>query len=216
MRKFGYFISFLAVIASITLTIVSQAIPNWITYTSPKALPGRFTASYGLYERCDSSYIPLPGSNGGYASRTCTRFPSPTECDRLREAGEGQFCLLWHSAGYVSQLSVVFGVAGVVSIMAASLSRARRRSLWQVVVGLVGLRAASQIASMSLIVHLWRTWDYPAFEGSNLGSSFFVNLSSWVLDLLITFGVAITGFAADAGHSWAAGRRAYRPIPTNA
>jgi hypothetical protein len=91
--------------------------------------------------------------------------------------------------------------------------------------------AACQIVAMSIIVHVWRRWDYPAFENANLsahpviiltdlivlmrfsGASFFINLSSWILDVLISILVAITGLAANSGHAWAAGGRAYRPIP---
>jgi branched-subunit amino acid transport protein len=96
--------------------------------------------------------------------------------------------------------------------------------------------AVCQILAMSLIVHLWRTWDYPAFENASLsefaapyliviptriltrlsGDSFFINLGSWILDVLISIGVATTGLAANAGHAWAAGGRAYRPIPDHA
>jgi len=113
----------------------------------------------------------------------------------------------------MSQLSDVFAIVGMVAIFAAALSRARRRSLWKVVAGLIGLRAGCQIVAMSLIVHLWRTWDYPPFEGSNLSHSFYINLSSWILDVIISLGVSITGLAAEAGYAWAAGKRAYRPIP---
>jgi len=88
--------------------------------------------------------------------------------------------------------------------------------MWEIVATLVGLRAACQIVAMSLIVHLWRTWDYAPFENANLSSSFFINLSSWILDILISIGVAATGLAANAGHAWAAGGRAYRPIPEHA
>lgn len=211
MRKAGYFISFLAVIASLALTIVSQALPNWLFVSTPKKWPARFEVSYGLYERCETDWLSL-GGNGGYISHTCARFPSRTEC----ENGNGQFCVLWSTAGYMSQLSSVFAVAAVVSIFAAALSRARRRKMWEIVATLIGLRAACQILAMSLIVHLWRTWDYPAFRNANLSSSFFINLASWILDVLISIGVAATGLAANAGHTWAAGGRAYRPIPDHA
>lgn len=45
-----------------------------------------------------------------------------------------------------------------------------------------------------------------------LGTAYVLNTLSWVLDVLTTFGVLITGLAAEAGHAWAAGHRAYRPI----
>lgn len=40
-----------------------------------------------------------------------------------------------------------------------------------------------------------------------------LNTLSWIFGLLIVVGVVVTGLAADSGHRWAAGNRAYRSIP---
>ena len=45
--------------------------------------------------------------------------------------------------------------------------------------------------------------------------AYILNVLSWVCDILIIFGVVTTGISADAGHAWAAGNRAYRPIEDN-
>jgi hypothetical protein len=103
--------------------------------STPKKWPARIEVTYGLYERCETDWLSL-GGGGGYVSHTCTRFPSRKEC----EEGNGQFCLLWYSAGYVSQLGSAFAVGGLVAILGAALSRARRRKLWEVVATLIGLR----------------------------------------------------------------------------
>jgi len=45
------------------------------------------------------------------------------------------------------------------------------------------------------------------------GAGYVFNTLSWVFGLLIVAGVIVTGLAADSGHRWAAGNRAYRLIP---
>ena len=44
------------------------------------------------------------------------------------------------------------------------------------------------------------------------GPAWYINLLSWVFSFLIVFGVIWTGNAADKGHKWAAGNRAYTRI----
>jgi len=44
-------------------------------------------------------------------------------------------------------------------------------------------------------------------------TSFYLNVTSWTMDVLLIAGLVATGFAARAGHKWAAGRRGYYPIP---
>lgn len=234
MRKAGYFISFLAVTASLILGIISQARPDWLYATTPKGWPARIEITYGLYQRCETDWISL--GSGGYINRSCGPFPSRSICESPRENAlnfnhehaslpiintfkkriarwsGNEFCILWYTAGYVSQLGATFAVVGLVAILSAGLSRARRRSLWKVVSGLIALRTICQIIAMALIIHLWRTAAYEPFESAELSTSFYINLSSWILDLFITFGIVITGLAAEAGHPWAAGGRAYRPI----
>jgi hypothetical protein len=72
-------------------------------------------------------------------SHTCSLFPSRTECEH-DERGYRDFCVLWHSAGYLSQIGAMYGIVAMVAMLAATMSRARRRGLWKVVAGLVGLR----------------------------------------------------------------------------
>jgi len=47
------------------------------------------------------------------------------------------------------------------------------------------------------------------------GAAWYLNILSWVFSFLIVFGVIWTGKAADKGHRWAAGNRAYAPIRDN-
>lgn len=48
------------------------------------------------------------------------------------------------------------------------------------------------------------------------GTSYVLNAVDWIFGIFIVFGVVTTGLSADAGHRWAAGNRAYRPIPDEA
>lgn len=50
----------------------------------------------------------------------------------------------------------------------------------------------------------------PFLSGPGLGYVF--NAISWILGFLVGCAVIVTGVAADRGHKWAAGNRAYRPI----
>ncbi len=47
------------------------------------------------------------------------------------------------------------------------------------------------------------------------GPAWYIDLLSWVFNFLIVFGVIWTGKAADKGHRWAAGNRAYTRIRDN-
>ena len=49
-------------------------------------------------------------------------------------------------------------------------------------------------------------------NGVDIGVAYVLNTLSWIGDVFIMFGVVTTGISADAGHAWAAGNRAYRPI----
>lgn len=129
--------------------------------------------SYTFYIRYESSSLPftrpiISHTPGGYRSHTCTRFPSRSECEH--GPASSSFCILWSTSGYLSQLSSVFAIVGLVAIIAASLSRARRRRLWVVVSGLEMIRAACQIGAMGVVVGLWRKKDYRPFEGSDLSA----------------------------------------------
>lgn len=91
------------------------------------------------------------------------------------------------------------------------------------------LPAIFQIVAFAIITDLYRTSRYPPFEYarpseylcltprsyfliSMLGTAYVLNTISWVMNVIVVFGVVTTGISADAGHEWAAGNRAYRPV----
>ncbi|KZT41431.1 hypothetical protein SISSUDRAFT_1059373 [Sistotremastrum suecicum HHB10207 ss-3] len=215
MRRVGYLFSFLAVVGALVLTVISQTEPHWLHVKTPSGLPATISVGYGLYQRCERQTMsdlppwtsPKKG-NGRYENYECHRFPGRSECDH----DNGAFCALWDTAGYASQISLGFIVAALLALTVGGMTRERRRSQWKFVAALMFCHSVLQILTMSLVVHLWRTWDYPPFEYTNLSVSFYLNLASWAFSLVIVGALIITGIAADAGHKWAAGNRAYRPI----
>ncbi|KAG8693329.1 hypothetical protein FRC09_010582 [Ceratobasidium sp. 395] len=226
MRKIPYLVSLAVAFIALTLTILSIALPKWLVVPSPTHSDDLSYIS--LYERCglhsttpsppypnpsplpDPTLPPPPGSSPpepqsysdflaykfhGYIpppitdpsnpsnpvppppkkhknkksdkepKYKCRPFPSRTMCDH-----DGQsFCILWSTAGYAMQMSVVFAVITLIALSIVSFrfsTRARRRGAWKIVGALTGLQ-----------------------------------------------GLVGTGFAARAGHKWAAGKRGYHPIP---
>jgi len=114
------------------------------------------------------------------------------------------------------QMSVVFAVVTLITLGVVSFrfsTRARRRGAWKIVGALSGLQVVLQIAAMAIIVHLRRT--HPAWFGNNAeyGASFILVIIVWSTSVILIVGLVGTGFAARAGHRWAAGKRGYRAIP---
>lgn len=73
----------------------------------------------------------------------CKPFPSRTACDH-----DGQsFCVLWTTAGYAMQMSIVFAVVVLVVLVVVSFrfsTRARRRGAWKIVGALTGIQGMSR------------------------------------------------------------------------
>jgi len=140
----------------------------------------------------------------------CRKFPARSTCERDGES----FCIAWSSAGYASQLSVIFATAALLALTLANIStRARRRTAWKIVSSLVAFHGLLQITTMALVAQLLRSYPANFAQGTHLSISFWLNTTSWVLDVLLVVGLVTTGIYAEKGHRWAAGRRPYHPIP---
>ncbi|KLO03923.1 hypothetical protein SCHPADRAFT_948173 [Schizopora paradoxa] len=95
MRKTSYFVTFLVVGVSLSLNILSITQPNWLTAHPPNIFHTDTCITYGLLECCQSMLIDFPGPDDG--------------CDADDgNSGRRNFCVLWWSAGFVSELSIVF------------------------------------------------------------------------------------------------------------
>ncbi|KAF8515451.1 hypothetical protein JB92DRAFT_2914810 [Gautieria morchelliformis] len=215
MRKTPYLISFLFVSISFSLSFVSFEVPEWVFAQSPKGLPGAESVRWGLYQRCDRTIVYDGDSTDQYYTEyNCRPFPSKKYRDCQREVDN--YCILWDTAGYASQLSLVFAAAALVSLLVVSTgfsTRSRRRTAWQGVAALTGLHGALQIITMAIIVCLHSRSAYPLFGEAKLSTSFYLSTISWSLDVFIIAGLLYTAFAAKSGKRWAAGRRGYQPIP---
>ena len=89
--------------------------------------------------------------------------------------------------------------------------------------------AACQISTFALITDAYYNSNYLSFDRARPGEfytalhplpfshyasgiAYALHTISWILSILVALSVLLTGVSADAGHRWAAGNRAYRPI----
>jgi len=208
MRKTSYVVTFLSVVCTLLLNLLSDTRPDWLIVHSPEILGTKITVTYGLAERCEQQITRIPGSNGGnfeYSNLQCRAFPAKAE-DRCDEENRG-FCIAWTSARYVVELAIWCSALSLCTIIFGVSTHSRRRRIWRAVAGLVLLHALFQIVAFAIVTELYQYSRYPTFEQARPGFGYVCNTVSWVLSLLIAFGVITTGISADKGHKWAAGNR---------
>jgi len=214
MRKTSYAITFVAISVAVLLNVLSILRPDWLYAHPPDIFGTKTVIRYGLLERCERDVIdfPGPGEKGRirYTEYTCRPFPSRKE-DRCEDSNR-YFCTMWWTAGYAAELGIVFGAAALLAVLIGVSTRSRRRRVWRAVVGLQALHGGFKIVAFGIITHLYSRAHHPYFDFARPSTAYVLNTLSWISDVLIIFGVATTGLAADAGHAWAAGNRAYRPI----
>ncbi|KAG2150952.1 hypothetical protein DEU56DRAFT_779314 [Suillus clintonianus] len=213
MRKTSYAATFAAVLIILVINILSARLPDWLIARYDIA-NAQVTVRYGLMERCERSTISFPGpSKGGHLEYTdyeCRAFPL-----RVKDKCDGEnrlFCALWTSAQYFTELGIGFAAMGLAALVIGVSTHSRRRRVWRAVAGLVILHAVFQLITFILVTELYRKDRFPAFEHAKPGVGYVLNAVSWVSGFAVGAGVIITGIAADRGHKWAAGNRAYRPI----
>ncbi|KAI5117783.1 hypothetical protein M0805_000426 [Coniferiporia weirii] len=214
MRKTSYVITFVAIAVSVLLNVLSIRRPDWLYAHPPDIFHTKTVIRYGLLERCERQIIDFPGPGQGgrirYTDYSCRPFPSRKE-DQC-EGDNRMFCTLWWSAGYSAELGVVFGAAALLAVLIGISTHSRRRRVWRGIAGMQVFHAAFKIIAFSIITHLYNTSRHPFFEFARPSTAYVLNTISWVADVFVIIGVLATGLSADAGHAWAAGNRAYRPI----
>jgi hypothetical protein len=173
------------------------------------------TIYFGLRERCELSVTRIPGpSDGGrfeYTDYKCRAFPL-REDDKCAEEENSILCVAWMGARYASELAVGIAAAALLAILFGVMTSSTRRRAWRVVAGLVFLHALLQIAAFAIVTDLYRTSDYPPFQYAKFGLGYGLSAASWVIAVVITAAILVTGISADAGMRWAAGNRPYLPI----
>lgn len=166
-----------------------------------------------LFQRCDRTIIYDSNSTDQYHTEyNCRRFPSKQYHDCQREVDN--YCILWFvfiirlfcfaypgpyflrdTAGYASQLSLVFVGAALVALLVVSTgfsTHSRRRTAWQGVAALTGLHGlfsfvlfvvikqnyvpgALQIVAMAIVVNLHKNSAYPLFGEAKLSEHLYIH-----------------------------------------
>ncbi|ORY35399.1 hypothetical protein BCR39DRAFT_509279 [Naematelia encephala] len=234
MRKSPYLVSLLLLLAATTLTLLNIYIADLIHVIVKSPGPLEFETKYGLYRRCtrkspipNSLFLmpshPLPSSDVLYTMPElgtidnegdgwqCQEFPTRSEC---AEFGE-KFCVLWSTAGYSAQLSLVPCLVSLVSLLFIFLHRGQktararaRRQQWKLVSVTMLIHCLLQILSIALILHVFRTDGRFEARGSHLDKSFDFGVASAIISGAVALMLTFTGMAARAGKPWAAGTSA--------
>jgi len=215
MRKTSYVVAFFAVIFTLILNTISARGSDWLIVRST-VFGSKFTVKYGLLERCERSHIVIPSPDGRpdshleWTDYKCRPFPTRVS-DRCDKENKG-FCIAWTTAGYLSELGVLMAVVASLAIIFGVSTHSRRRRIWRVVAGFVALHTALQISTFAIVTDIYNNDTYPLFQQARPGASYVLNVVSWVVGVLVTVGVIVTGISASRGHRWAAGNRAYHTI----
>ncbi|KAJ9101776.1 hypothetical protein QFC21_003115 [Naganishia friedmannii] len=153
---------------------------------------------------------PIDGEGDNW---NCTPFPQSSECERLGQ----KFCILWSTAGYAAQLALAPCVVALIALLVITLGlgsrkvRAqRRRGGWKIVSILMAVHAILQTVSVAIILHIYRT--DPRFKGakSHLDKACDFAVASAIISIATVTSLTLTGVAAEAGQTWAAGKSAKR------
>ncbi|WRT68275.1 uncharacterized protein IL334_005251 [Kwoniella shivajii] len=239
MRKSPYLVSLIFLLAATTLTLLNIYIPSLLHVIVKTPGPTQFETRYGLYRRCTRS-TPVPnaafllpshppstpedqtfngwdlgpingpiyGDGDGWV---CQSFPTRSECQQFGE----KFCVLWSTAGYSAQLSLVPCLASLISLLFIFLHRGQRtarakarRQQWKLVSGTMIIHCILQILSIALILHVFRTDERFEAKGSHLDQSFYYGVSSAIVSGIMALLLTFTALAARAGKEWAAGKSA--------
>jgi len=226
MHTAPFLMSFGMILTSLTLTIFSVTLPDWIESSSPPDHPLEHHIRYGLFQRCIYASIdfpdtppplaPVPASVEAHHKPNkhkvykCDHFPPKEQCESDEE--DQSFCSWWSVAGDISLISVMVAIGALPPLLLGGFEGNTGyswRATWKVVILAVGLHAALQIATMSIALHLHRTSHLVFMRGSTLSTSFRLNVVSWILDIFVIG----TGIASLTGHQWAGGEDGYHPIP---
>jgi len=214
MRKTSYFVTFALVAITLVLSVLSARRSDWLVVHYDEVLYTKVTVTFGLYERCQLTVSEIPSGEGNgkisYRNYECRHFPGSVtdKCEKENKA----FCSAWVSAGYIDELAIGFASVSLFAILFGVTTHSRRRRIWKAVSGLILLQAVCQISTFAIITEMYYNSNYPSLDHARPGIAYVLHTISWVLSIIISLSVLLTGVSADAGHQWAAGNRSYRPI----
>ena len=101
----------------------------------------KLTSRYGLTQVCEETIAKLPGMPDGndvsWTKVECRPFPA-----RVKDACEKEnhyFCIVWTTAGFLSELAAGFAVVSCLTLVFGVTTHSRRRRIWRAVAALVAL-----------------------------------------------------------------------------
>ncbi|KAK3684731.1 hypothetical protein B0T22DRAFT_463982 [Podospora appendiculata] len=178
-RRIVYSAALVALVAAMALTIAAVSTPKWVSY-SVTAEPGRVHDHIGLHRRCTSTS----------GSEVCVHFPSVRQCE-----GDGRFCAMWRTTGFLMNLAVVAELAAVVGFLVIMAGgKMKREGGWRILGVLLGLVAAVQFCATALVTYALDNDDFFHVPGYRLDSSWYFATSSACIAVLCAFGLAISAF----------------------
>jgi len=158
------------------MTIVSITIPRWVRYESD--IGGDIKFSYGLHRKCST------------VTGTCDPFPTERDCE-----GDGTFCALWRSVGFLMSFTVIIEFASAVAFAVVLLGGVQQRTYgWKMVCSLLACASFTQMAGMSIVAY---EFDHDArfFPGWKLDVSWILCSVSWGLLALSAAGIGVATYA---------------------
>ncbi|PPQ98615.1 hypothetical protein CVT24_003948, partial [Panaeolus cyanescens] len=198
--------------------VISSRRVDWVVVRYEEVLKTKITTYYGLRQTCTLTLSEFPGPGDGkdkitYRKYDCRRFPSKVtdHCEQENKS----FCASWTSATYLEELAIGLAAVSLAAILFGMSTHSRRRRIWKSVVVLMILQGQPTnrlrwLVLVSFVSRNPQTWvlTRPTYTGA----AYVIQTVSWISTVFITAGVMGAGLSADAGHRWAAGNRAYRPL----
>jgi len=215
MRKTSYAVAFVLVAALLVVNISAAVRTDWLVVHGLGHLKRHTVVRFGLARRCERDVVEIPFPTGDaptifFSEYTCRSFPMSVR-DRC-EHGNRHFCVAWATASYIDEVGIGFNVLALLAIAFGVTTHSRRRRIWKAVACLVGLASLFPMISFAIVSDLFRTAKFWEFSRAQLSWAYYMNTIHWVLGFVVTGAIVVNGIAANKGHQWAAGNRAYRPI----
>ncbi|KAF9161785.1 hypothetical protein DFQ27_004406 [Actinomortierella ambigua] len=163
----------------------SLFMPQWVQYKSPA--PVNTVVDHGLWQKCST----LTGD--------CRRFPQRSwgDCDHDEGRKSVNLCLEWRIADVTAVLSALVGLWVLAGLSTVFYTGERfRQQGWKHILGLIGLYAALQVATMGLIAHVKHESSMFAY-GTGYGVAFILSNVSWTFGALLA--ASVMGYARYAG-----------------
>ncbi|KAK0643020.1 hypothetical protein B0T16DRAFT_415100 [Cercophora newfieldiana] len=176
-RKIVYSATLVALVAATAMTIASIVTPKWISFTEITKSGEMVYDHIGLHRRCMST------SPDG-----CVHFPDEQRCE-----GDGRFCYLWRTAGFLMSLAVVVDLATMVGFLViVAGGKAKRETGWRVLCGMLGVVAALQFGAMAVAGYVFDHDDIFQVPGYALDASWYLCTAGGIVAALCAIGLVIS------------------------